>query len=332
MAIGYVGSGQGVTETLTNGSWTRSLVPIPAGTSMNGLTGVSCPVSVTSCVADGGYRQPAGNSTADTLIETLSGGAWTPTTDIDPSNGYGFSEGIACPTITTCVGVGSFTAPPQGPTPMAIESSLPTPTASITSSGTLEVGKSVTGTAMDAGGPGLQGVILYYTNEGTGSKGYVSATCSGCGSGSTSATWSYATSTSGPLSVGTYSIAAQAVDVNNTLGPATTATLTVVPVPSATITTASGVSELGEMIHGTASDVGGPGIKTILVYFKNVVTNASGTAVAKCTGCGAGQTSATWTFTVPSKGAPGVYDFTAQAVDVDSDYGSNSNTITQIIS
>ena len=299
---------------------------------MNGLSGVSCPVSVTSCVADGGYRQPAGNDTPNTLIETLSGGVWTPTMNIDPSDGYGFTEGIACPTITSCIGVGNFTIPPQGgPIPMAVEASLPTPKASITSSATLEVGKSVTGTATDSGGPGVQGVILYYTNESTGSKGYVSTTCSGCGSGSTSATWSYATSTSGPLSVGTYSISVQAIDVNNSFGPATTATLTVVPVPSATITTASGVSELGETIQGTASDVGGPGIQTVLLYYKNVVTNVSGVAVATCGSCGAGQTSVTWSFTVPSNGVPGIYDFTAQAVDVDANYGTSSNTITQIV-
>jgi hypothetical protein len=331
LAIGYLGSGQGVTETRTNGSWTRALVPIPAGTSMNGLTGVSCPVSVTSCVAVGGLRQPASNSVSNTFVDTLSGGVWTPTTDIDPSNGYGFTEGISCPTITTCVGVGNFTVPPQGPIPMAIESALPTPKATITSESTLEVGKSITGTATDSGGPGVQSVILYYTNEATGSTGHVAATCSGCGSGDVSATWSYATSTSGPLSVGNYDITVQAVDVDNVFGPGQAATLTVVPVPTATITTASGVSALGEVIHGTASDVGGPGIQSVLLYYTNVVSNVSGVAVATCTGCGAGGTSPTWTFTLSSNGLPGIYDFTAQAVDVDSNYGSGSNEITQIV-
>jgi len=193
------------------------------------------------------------------------------------------------------------------------------------------VGKSITGTATDAGGPGVKGVILYYTNEGTGSSGDVSVICSSCGSGSTSTTWSYASSTSGPLSVGNYTIAVQAVDVDNTFGPAIAATLTVVPVPSATITTKSGVSEPGETVHGTASDVNGPGIQSVLFYYRNVTTNAAGVVVATCTGCGAGQTKVAWTVTLSPNEVPGIYDFVAQAVDVDSNFGSESNSITQIV-
>jgi hypothetical protein len=106
MAVGYNTSGQGVTETLTDGTWTQGLIPIPAGTSENGFVGVSCSPDITSCVALGGYRQPAGNSTPDTQIETLASGVWTPTLGIDPSTGYGFPFALACPSITSCVGVG----------------------------------------------------------------------------------------------------------------------------------------------------------------------------------------------------------------------------------
>ena len=332
MAMGYEGSGQGLTETFSNGAWTRSLIPIPTGTSMNGMVGVSCPLSVSSCVAVGGYRKPANNSTPSTLIETLSGGSWTPTTGIDPSDGYGFPEGIACPTVTTCTGVGSlYTSNPQ-PEPMAIESIQPsTPVVSITSNTTVEVGTPITGTASASAGPGIKGVIVYYTNDATGTSGYVLANCSACGAGHTAVAWSYPSSASGPLSVGRYALTVQAVDVDNTFGPGLGATLVVVPVPTATITTMSGLSQLGETIRGTASDVGGPGIDSLVLYYTNVLTNESGAVAAVCSGCGIGGSSVTWSVTVPTDGIPGIYEFTAQAVDLYSDFGPGSNQITQIV-
>jgi hypothetical protein len=72
-------------------------------------------------VALGGYREPPTASYPDTLIETLSGGTWTPTTGIDPSTGAGFPEGLSCPSITTCIGVGQLnTAPAFSFHPMAV--------------------------------------------------------------------------------------------------------------------------------------------------------------------------------------------------------------------
>jgi hypothetical protein len=126
VAIGYGGSPFGAfTETLSGGTWTQGTIPDLTGTSMNGMVGISCTPDITSCVAIGGYRTPPDNSTPDTLIETLSDGAWTPTTGIDPSYGYGFPEAIACPDIDSCVGVGNLTVGANQTVPMAVAAEQP---------------------------------------------------------------------------------------------------------------------------------------------------------------------------------------------------------------
>ncbi len=113
IAVGYGNSttDAGVTETLSGTTWTSGTLPgVGDGGTSNGIVGVSCTPDITSCVAIGGWRPPAPNSSEPfTLIETLSGGTWTPT-DLGASNGYVFPEGIACPAITACVGVGSSEA------------------------------------------------------------------------------------------------------------------------------------------------------------------------------------------------------------------------------
>jgi hypothetical protein len=118
MAIGYDNSGQGVAESLSSGTWTRTLIPIPSGTSMNGVVGVACPSDINDCVAIGSYREPANAADPDTLMETYSNGTWTPTTGID-SNGYGFPEGLSCPGLSSCVGVGQMTGL-SGMNPMGV--------------------------------------------------------------------------------------------------------------------------------------------------------------------------------------------------------------------
>jgi hypothetical protein len=109
------------------------------------------------------------------------------------------------------------------------------------------------------------------------------------------------------------------------------ATASPAPPPTAAISSTSGVFPLGEVIHGTASDSGGPGVAHVILYYENVVTIRSGYVVATCANCGAGQTMSTWTVTLPSNGAPGIYEFVAQAVDVASKFGSSSNAIVQIV-
>ena len=78
----------------------------PGGGTGNGIVGVSCQRRVTSCVAIGGsFPPPPNQSVPLLLIETLSHKMWTPD-EISAPSGAMFPEGLACPTVKKCVGVG----------------------------------------------------------------------------------------------------------------------------------------------------------------------------------------------------------------------------------
>jgi hypothetical protein len=76
----------------------------------------------------------------------------------------------------------------------------------------LSTGQSISGTAADTGGPGVLGVILYYSDP-TGKVVGLATQCTGCGAGHTTATWSYQLSPGGPFTPGQHLIVAQAVDI-----------------------------------------------------------------------------------------------------------------------
>jgi hypothetical protein len=88
----------GLTETLTNGTWTPAAVPGPS----EGLTSVACPASG-SCYAVG-----------DGVIATLSDGSWEtgtlPAAGLDPpaQSVYGVNA-ISCPTAGSCAVFGEYT-------------------------------------------------------------------------------------------------------------------------------------------------------------------------------------------------------------------------------
>jgi hypothetical protein len=99
----------GVIETLSGGIWTARAEPVPATASYSYLGALSCP-TVTYCVAVGWYA-----TTLDApmgLIETLSGGQWTPRRAPIPTNAPSISSvffnAIACPVVDSCVAVGSY--------------------------------------------------------------------------------------------------------------------------------------------------------------------------------------------------------------------------------
>ncbi|HEY2214481.1 MAG TPA: hypothetical protein VGH31_05445 [Acidimicrobiales bacterium] len=95
----------GITETLSGSTWTTGTVAGAGdGGTANGLAGVSCPTSLTSCVAIGSWRPPNSGTDPDTLIETLSAGTWTP--QVLTNNGNLYPSSISCPTLTSCVGAG----------------------------------------------------------------------------------------------------------------------------------------------------------------------------------------------------------------------------------
>jgi hypothetical protein len=103
-------AGSGLVETLSAGTWTPSVPPVPGKTnarSESSLNGVSCP-AVGSCQAVGAY---ASGKKALGLVETLAGGTWTPTSVPPPgSSTTGFSDlgSVSCAAVGTCVGVGSY--------------------------------------------------------------------------------------------------------------------------------------------------------------------------------------------------------------------------------
>ena len=124
IAVGYPNSpGASVTETLSGSTWTSGTLPgLSDGGTDNGAVGISC-TSISSCVVIGGWRPPAPNSSIpQALLRTLSGGVWTQT-ELSAPGGYLFPEGISCPSITSCVGVGQS----EGPNPVVAESVLEAP-------------------------------------------------------------------------------------------------------------------------------------------------------------------------------------------------------------
>jgi hypothetical protein len=105
LAVGYTTTGTsavGVTASLSGTHWTFGSLPLPAGGTGNGINALSCTPTITSCVAIGGWRD---SSDPFVLIESLSGGVWTPTV-LSPPQGLVFPTALSCPTITSCVGVG----------------------------------------------------------------------------------------------------------------------------------------------------------------------------------------------------------------------------------
>ena len=121
LAVGSKVQGGGYTETLSGTTWTGGTLPRPrAGGNGNGTFGVSCPKSVSSCVAIGGWHDPRPHHyDPRLLIETESHGAWK-ATEIPAPSGLMNARGIACPKVSACVGVGPSDAK-SGPADAAIE-------------------------------------------------------------------------------------------------------------------------------------------------------------------------------------------------------------------
>jgi hypothetical protein len=106
--------GVGLTETLSDGTWTDAIAPLPSnageGQSNQVLRGLSCP-SAASCVVVGNYQDGQGNPQG--LIETLAQGTWTPVEVTLPSGGSvvnqdGVLDGVSCPEVSSCVAVGYY--------------------------------------------------------------------------------------------------------------------------------------------------------------------------------------------------------------------------------
>ena len=106
---GVSGSGFGLIETLSGGSWQATEAPAVPGAVAEELVAVSCP-SVGNCVATGAYRDSAMNQFG--LLATESGGTWTavaaplpPGAAADPGLDL---LSVSCPAPGSCAAVGIY--------------------------------------------------------------------------------------------------------------------------------------------------------------------------------------------------------------------------------
>jgi len=98
-------------------TWHAAQAPLPADATRSAdqdavLNDVSC-TGADACVAVGLYSTGSNADTAHGLIETLSGGTWRPAAAPSTVPGVGTVpfvnlDGIACPTMGSCVAVGSY--------------------------------------------------------------------------------------------------------------------------------------------------------------------------------------------------------------------------------
>jgi hypothetical protein len=105
------GNQQGLIDSLANGAWTPSPALLPSNAATNPdvqLNALACPAP-TACVGVGSYD--ANNTAIDQppLIESLSGGSWTPSEGPLPvGSGSGMLNGVSCPVAGSCVAVGAY--------------------------------------------------------------------------------------------------------------------------------------------------------------------------------------------------------------------------------
>jgi hypothetical protein len=109
-------------ETLSDGTWTASARPLPAGAAANQewsqkqsttVDGLGCR-SVSYCVVPASYVANGGATVS--VIETLSGGTWTVASEPLPADAVagskqdGYLALVSCPGVGSCLTSGAYTA------------------------------------------------------------------------------------------------------------------------------------------------------------------------------------------------------------------------------
>lgn len=111
------GQGQGLIETLSQGTWTPGALPLPAGASNQDvvISDLACPAPGT-CIAVGAYDWTPAASGIRALIETLANGKWTPSgAPRQPgASGSSYLNDIACPYVGECIATGTYNNNSQG--------------------------------------------------------------------------------------------------------------------------------------------------------------------------------------------------------------------------
>ncbi len=103
-------TGLPLAETWNGTSWSIQQVPVPAGTSQGGFSGVSC-TAATACTAVGSYSTSSGGS--GTLAEGWNGASWSIQLTPTLAEGGGVF-GVACTSPSACTAIGD-----QGGTTLA---------------------------------------------------------------------------------------------------------------------------------------------------------------------------------------------------------------------
>jgi hypothetical protein len=137
-AVGSYTNASGETDpfeaTEINGKWSRgSAIAVPSHANVDpaaDLSGISC-VAVGNCVVVGAFVDASGARHA--MVASEDGRTWSRATALAaPSGAAGDPNasitGIACPSIASCVGVGSYTTRAGDIVAMAARASLPTVT------------------------------------------------------------------------------------------------------------------------------------------------------------------------------------------------------------
>jgi hypothetical protein len=95
-----------LSDTYSDGVWTATTPPLPAGGYHSELTDVSC-TATNTCVAVGDYDNSSGDG--EPLVDTYSHGAWTAASPPVPAGGsYGYLNSVFCTTTGTCIAVGDY--------------------------------------------------------------------------------------------------------------------------------------------------------------------------------------------------------------------------------
>ncbi|HMD44687.1 MAG TPA: hypothetical protein VKG43_00905 [Acidimicrobiales bacterium] len=120
VAVGYSTapsmSHQPLIETFDGANWTVATVPVPAGSSSNGLEGVSC-TGPSSCTAVGASV----NGTNKTLVESLGGAGWSVVSSPSPGTANNVLKSVWCTSASDCVATGA-TSITSGPSDTLVES------------------------------------------------------------------------------------------------------------------------------------------------------------------------------------------------------------------
>jgi hypothetical protein len=113
------GDAQGLIDTLSDGRWTATQAPLPAGAAARSLSSTTIPTglfvvrcaAVGYCVAAGDYIDK--NGATQGLIDTLSGGTWTATRaplpgDASAANPAAYMFAVTCQGVGTCLATGHY--------------------------------------------------------------------------------------------------------------------------------------------------------------------------------------------------------------------------------